>query len=115
VNPAGQDHKKLAVQPINQLVLLIDAARPAPSQVLPQGLGFADANEGITQASLDQQVDAAAVQASRSIVGIGRIRINQPRGEELPTPGLLQRPLQMGRVGRGTQSCALAWAPPERW
>jgi hypothetical protein len=53
VNPAGQDYKKIAIQPINQPVLFIDAARPAPSQVFPQGLGFADASEGIAQASLD--------------------------------------------------------------
>jgi len=53
VNPAGQDHKKLAIQPINQPMFLVDAARPAPSQVFPQGLGFADASEGIAQASLD--------------------------------------------------------------
>ena len=55
---AGQDHKKLTIQPVHQAMFLIDAARPAAGQVVPQGLGFADASEGIAQASLDQQVDA---------------------------------------------------------
>jgi hypothetical protein len=53
VNPAGQDHQQIAIEPINQAMFLADAARPAPSQVFPQGLGFADAIEGIAQASLD--------------------------------------------------------------
>jgi hypothetical protein len=44
---AGQDHKKLTLHPVNQALLLIDAARPAAGQVFPQGLGFADASEGI--------------------------------------------------------------------
>jgi hypothetical protein len=57
VIPAGQDHKKLAIQLITQALFLIDAARPAAGQVFPQGLGFADASEGIAQAGLDQQVD----------------------------------------------------------
>lgn len=43
-----------------------------------------------------------AVQASRSI-SIGQIRIDQPMGEDLPTIGLLQRSLQMGRIRRGSQ------------
>ena len=53
VNPAGQDHQQIAIEPISQPMFLVDAARPAPSQVFPQGLGFADASEGIAQASLD--------------------------------------------------------------
>jgi len=47
VIPAGQDHKKLAIQPVHQAVFLIDTARPAAGQIFPQGLGFADASEGI--------------------------------------------------------------------
>jgi hypothetical protein len=58
VIPAGQDHKKLAIQSVHQAMFLIDAARPAAGQVFPQGLGFADASKGIPQAGLDQQVDA---------------------------------------------------------
>ncbi len=69
---AGQDYEKLAIQPVNQATFLIDAARP----------------------------QVAVVQASRSIDGIGRTRIDQPMRVELPTPGLLQRLLQMGRIGR---------------
>jgi hypothetical protein len=53
VNPAGQDHKLLTIQPVNQTMFLVDAARPAAGQVFPQGLGFADARKGIAQASLD--------------------------------------------------------------
>jgi hypothetical protein len=51
VIPAGQDHKKLTIQPVNQAMFLTDAARPAAGQVLSQGLGFADASEGIAQPS----------------------------------------------------------------
>jgi hypothetical protein len=47
VIPAGQDHKKFAIQPVHQAMFLIDAARPAAGQVFPQGFGFADASEGI--------------------------------------------------------------------
>ena len=54
VIPAGQDHKQLAIQLVNQAIFLIDTARPAAGQVFPQGLGFADAtSEGIAQAGLD--------------------------------------------------------------
>jgi len=62
VIPAGQDHKKLAIQLVNQAMFLIDAARPAAGQVFPQGLGFANASEGIAQAGLDQLVAASLVQ-----------------------------------------------------
>jgi hypothetical protein len=47
VIPAGQNHKQLTNQPVNQAVLLINAARPVAGQVFPQGFGFADASEGI--------------------------------------------------------------------
>ena len=48
---AGQDHKQLAFKPVIQAMALIDAVRPAAGQVFLQGLGFADACEGIAQSS----------------------------------------------------------------
>ena len=60
--PAGQDDKQLAIQLDNQAIFFIDTARPAAGQVFPQGLGFANASEGIAQAGLDQLVDPALVQ-----------------------------------------------------
>jgi hypothetical protein len=50
VIPAGEDHKQLSFQSVNQAMFWVDAARPAAGQVFPQGFGFTDAIEGISQA-----------------------------------------------------------------
>jgi hypothetical protein len=35
VNPAGQDHQQIAIEPINQAMFLVDAGRPAAGQGFP--------------------------------------------------------------------------------
>ena len=57
VVPAGKDDQHLALQPVDETVLLIDPALPATGEVFTQKFWLADARKGITQSGLDQLVD----------------------------------------------------------
>jgi hypothetical protein len=57
VIPAGKDDQHLALQSVDETVLLVDPARPAASEIFTQGFWLADAPKGITQSRLDQLVD----------------------------------------------------------
>jgi len=54
---AGDYNQGLVIDAVNQPVGVVDAARPKAREVFPEGLGFADALERVTQAVLDQCID----------------------------------------------------------
>ena len=54
----GDHHQGPVVDAVNQPVGVVDAARPEAREVFLEGLGFANALEGVAQAVLDQGIDA---------------------------------------------------------
>lgn len=65
-----QDHNVVAVDQVDEPVLLADASRPASSEGVAQGFGFTDAFEWVAQDVVDQPIDALEDRAvSREPVG----------------------------------------------
>lgn len=54
----SDNHQRLFINAVDQPVRVIYAARPKPREVLPQGLGLADALKWMAKGVLDQCIDA---------------------------------------------------------
>ena len=55
---ASDNHQRLFINAVDQPVRVIYATRPKPREVLPQGLGLADALKRMAKGVLDQYIDS---------------------------------------------------------
>ena len=53
-----QDHEVVAVDEVDEAVLLADAAGPGACEHMPEWLGLPDARDGVAERVVDQPVDA---------------------------------------------------------
>lgn len=53
----GSDDQRIAIDPVDETIEFIDAARPEAREFFLQGFGFSDAIEWLPQTGLNQVVD----------------------------------------------------------